>query len=746
MFEVGGQLMRRIRPTGWIVIAAVFMLLLVWGIRASGSEHVPDLDEMKLEIPSKAFLPAALGENWVPGQPDADGYIQVDENKRFVLYLDPAAGGGIAVRNKQSGYLWRSSPTAEQLAGEKVKGLLLSNLKSPFILEYHEAGKTQRQKVNAADKNMTIGYQRAASAVQVDYSLPKLKLSFAIRYTLTGEGLEVSVPSQSIREEGSMFIVSLQVLPFFGAVQSGGGDSGYLFVPDGPGGLIHFDDNRTPGGKGYRYPLYGSGLTGNTDAEKVRQTSVAYPVFGLKRGNDAFVAVMKSGQYESYVTAQPAGIVSSFNAVSVEWVYRNEYGQRLSKLSAPVNTIERERLDRDRTVEYRLLSGSDVGYVEMAASYRSYLQDAGRLPGMIGPGEKIPLELTLLGGNSGKAAFGSRYAAATTFKQAEAMVGELKEGGVERMNIILQGWEKGGDRGQPDIFPVEQALGGSKGAEAFIDRMHESGYKVLFEHGFVWYDEAADGISARTDGIRSMDGTVLLMDGDIAMAPARSAGRAYQAVNELKQLGADGILFGSYGSLLYHDRNQAAKAERDDTAALFESVMRYAQRQLGSASVNGGYDYTLGSVDGIARLPFETSYDMNVDETVPFYPIVLHGSLPYSFSPGNLRDRYDEELLKSIEYGAVPSFVLTYEPSINIRYTLSNDLYSTHFTKWKDRVIAEYGKFVELSSVYDQMIVGHRKKAEGIYITTYANGIQVEVDYKTLTFRVDKEDSNGRSR
>ncbi|MCQ6558744.1 DUF5696 domain-containing protein [Paenibacillus mendelii] len=738
MAKLDGSAMLRVRKYG-IPAAIAALLLLAALLLFTGKERVPTLQEMGLPLPSPVRLSLYEGEEWRPRQTDAEGFAPVLENRGYALYLNPETSV-IALRNKQSDYLWRSNPQKEKLAHETVKGTLLSNLQSPFILEYHERGKTQRSITNATNKDITKTYRIAAEGLQVTYSFSKLKISFTIQYALTEHGMEVRVPATGIREAGDHFMISLQVLPFFGAARNED-EQGYLFVPDGPGGIIRFDENRTLAGLGYRYPMYGNDLTNQpVKPDNVREATITYPVFGLKRGSEAFVAILKDGKFDSLIKAQAAGTVSSFNTVGAEWTYRVEYGQRLSQLSPPVNTIQQKRIEQDRVIEYRLLSGENVGYVEMAQAYRTYLQQNGDLRKKMDQEQKLPLQLTIVGGSSGSTAVGRRYAAATTFAQAEEMISELSAGGVEAMDITLRGWQAGGAAGQTGIFPAEQALGGNKGARSLVEKAHQLGYKVLFEQDFVRYSEDAKEASPRTDGIRGLDGSAVLQKGMFVIAPEQSAGRAYMAVDKLQSLGADGVKFAGYGEDVYKDYHPDRQLEREQTALLFRGAMEYAGQQLGHAAATGGGDYILAAADSIHELEFESSYDFNIDETVPFYPIVLHGLMPYSFTAGNLRDRYQDHFLKAIEYGAVPSFIVTDEPSIHIRYTLSGELFSTHFAKWKERILQEYTAFKKLSAVHGQAIVGHRKLENGVYATEYEGGTQTIVDYNTSTFRVIREE------
>ena len=60
--------------------------------------------------------------------------------------------------------------------------------------------------------------------------------------------------------------------------------------------------------------------------------------------------------------------------------------------------------------------------------------------------------------------------------------------------------------------------------------------------------------------------------------------------------------------------------------------------------ITGGNAYALPYADQIVNVPMESSHFNIVDETVPFYQMVIHGSIDYAGSPINLHDEQDMPL------------------------------------------------------------------------------------------------------
>ncbi|GIO62084.1 DUF5696 domain-containing protein [Paenibacillus cineris] len=678
------------------------------------------------------------GDPWKPAA-GADGYALALENEHYALYVRPD-NTQIAVLDKASGYRWTSNPTKEELAGETVKGQLLANLQSPFLLT-HVRTQGADQTVRETLSNQTAGMQtamiRKPEGLQIEYSFPAKQLGFAMQYELTDSGLKVKVPAAGIREEGVSALFSLDVLPYFGAAPAK--ENGYVFVPDGPGGLIRFDQEHASLTRGYSHQVYGKEITNEENGTRTgeRREDIAYPVFGLKKGDHAFLAVMTKGEDSANVAAMAPGLKSSFYQVFSSQIYREEYLYRMSRLAAPSKAVQKERLNRDREVEYRFLNGADADYVGMAEAYRSYLQETGRLTEALKPVEHVPLYLKIMGGNYEKAFGRIRYVAATTFEQAGDIVSTLQSKGVASLRTIFYGWQNEGDYNMEKRFPIDPALGGEAAAKTFISGMKERGVPVSFSEDFLWVD-GHSSFSGKTDAIRGIDGTAYVDDGWYIAKPAYTAVTAADTVNRLKKLGVDGIHFSGIGEMLLNDYEPSGIQTREYAKTVYNGLLKYTREALGSASVNRGDAYALGQADYIDGLPSESSYDFMIDETVPFYPIVLHGFVPYTFGDGNLRDDEDAEFLRAIEYGALPSFFVTHDDSRKLKDTPSNFLYSSRFDKWERRIEEEYAKFDSLSQLYSMKIIGHEKLSGQKYATTYEDGTRVIVDYEVKDFTVEK--------
>lgn len=314
-------------------IAVCALLIIILVVILQGDELAAQAlayTGIKERVVSKA--PLYEGEAWKP-QAGADGFAEALASENFALYIQPASTQ-IALVDKRTGYRWSSNPSEAQLSSETVKGVLLANLKSPFVLTYvRTQGKDQtiREVLNANDPKVQTTLIKTAEGLQVSYVFPEKQLGFTIQYELTAKGLKVRIPTEGIKEDGEYAVFTVDLLPYFGAASSE--EDGYIFVPDGPGGLIRFDSERAGVSRGYIHQVYGLELTntGNWTRSGERRENIAYPVFGMKRGSNAFMAVLTEGGDSANIAAMPPGLKSNMYNVFSNQIYREEYLYRMSQ-------------------------------------------------------------------------------------------------------------------------------------------------------------------------------------------------------------------------------------------------------------------------------------------------------------------------------------------------------------------------------------------------------------------------------
>ena len=146
---------------------------------------------------------------------------------------------------------------------------------------------------------------------------------------------------------------------------------------------------------------------------------------------------------------------------------------------------------------------------------------------------------------------------------------------------------------------------------------------------------------------------------------------------------------------------------------------------------DGGNAYTLPYVAQLVNLPFNASdFDAEV-QSIPFYQMVLHGSLSYSGPAFNRSVDPDINLLRMVEVGATPYFeLITGENSLLRGTDYEAKLYSVSSGEWLDKVTALTQQLSDYySSVANATIVKHEQLTTNVFRTTYSNGVSAVVNY-----------------
>ncbi|WP_309120212.1 DUF5696 domain-containing protein [Paenibacillus sp.] len=657
------------------------------------------------------------------------------------LLLEPKTGQ-IAILNKETGRIWSGSPTASELSEDATKGTWSSNLQSPFIFSYVKKDQVNEMLSSPVGEEAVVSWERMDQGFGVSYMMDELGFQFYVEYALTPDGFSVHIPEHGILESKENKLTNYEILPFFGAVLKGKSD-GYLFVPDGPGGLITFNKDTIKNIQPYSYPIYGDDRAALTHSSNSMRTNILYPVFGMKRGNDGFIGIMEDGQFHATITASPAGVTTGFYRVNVKIPLRRLY-ERPSSMSNWVQTYENDMLAESVKIQYVLLDEGQADYVTMAHAYRNYLISNTGVAPLAHHQEEPPLFLEALMSAAEPTMMGDRLIVATTFKQLEDMAIKLKEAGVKNLKIGITGWNKGGYPGKlPVRFPMESAIGGNEGFIAARDKLKQEGIQLYLNDDYQKAFAKGGGFSSSRDGVYDISGRQfqgkLASDwyaegSDFNLINPRIMNARYfrQALETYDKLNIEGIALGGVADFVFSDFHPKNHMTRKETAQEFIKMMDQAERTIGYTMV-GPDAFAIGHADHLTNFPLMGNGDFLVDTTVPFYAIALHGLLTYSSVPSNQRANPTTDFLKGIEYGALPSFIVSHIDSSAMTRTIFSNFYQTRFDNMEKQISKEYDAIHQaLGDVWDKAITGHREVAEGVYETAYETGKSVWTNYNDV--------------
>ena len=210
--------------------------------------------------------------------------------------------------------------------------------------------------------------------------------------------------------------------------------------------------------------------------------------------------------------------------------------------------------------------------------------------------------------------------------------------------------------------------------------------------------------------------------------------------SKITKYDVSGINLTDLGSVLTSDKKRSELINRQQA----ENIVIGQYEKLAETKKNlmetGGNEYSLKYVSDIIDAPTSYSAYYIIDEQVPFYEMVIHGSISYSGEAFNLMDDDldDDFVLNCIEYGIAPRFTLSYKDPSKMKYTSSADKYSVLYTTWLDKAKEMYGNINEaLKDVDGSAMINHEKLDNGLIKVDYENGKTIYINKTSQDITVD---------
>ena len=600
-------------------------------------------------------------------------------------------------------------------------------------------------------------YDKDMAEVDVDENI---SFTIPLDYQLTEDGLTVSIAAAEIEERGGAKLYSIALLKYLGAGNTQ--DTGYMFVPNGSGSIINFNNGK--GNFGYTQYIYGTDPTvaGYTVVENT--ATARMPIFGIKNNNNALFAIIEKGDALARVDAFTSGETTNYNSAYTTFYVRgyellSMFGVSGSQADLPL--VENNIYAEDLQVTYVPLSGEDANYSGMANYYREYLIEKGVLTETL-TNEQLPFFLDILGGaNVPENILGvtvDDVVAMTTYEEAAEITEKLNEIGVGNIKMNFLGWFNGGYyHDVPEKVKNLSELGSKKDFAALGEQLAEDGGGL---YGNVAFNEvcytSSDYILSQ-EAAKYYNGKLVLLGTVNPYTLKRSTNAKYEETmytvlsprylmyyvesftEEFKEFDVQGVALRDLGTVLSADKKRAALINRQEalevTLAAFETLA-----EENDLLVQGGNVYSLGYTTEVVDAPITGSEYNLVDEIVPFYGMVIHGYINYAGDELNLTQSVDREklLLDVIENGACLRYVLSYENSDLIKYSGLNSMYSVQYDLYMEEIESFYKEANNaLKDVMNVPIVGHEILENGVRKVTYENGVVIYINRGSEDVSVD---------
>ncbi len=677
-------------------------------------------------------------------------FTLAEENERLALYVDEALCD-IALLDKQSGAVWYSNPpdaSEDKVASGMPKQQMLSQLYVKYVDDKNNSF-FAASRFSAVDQGGAV-LIREEDAITVVMDFRRDEFKIPVRYSLGDDHLRAEVLLDQIEEYGLHRINQITLLPFFGA--GGPEDSGYVFLPDGSGALVRFNNGKQASGS-ITLNVYGDEIVFGRELVDTSRQKCHLPVFGIQRAEDTLLAVIHEGAAKSAITVTPGGRYTGYTTVSATYNLR-----LLGSVKLPTKNFQNRSVQvledgtgQDAAFEVRYYPLTPAsGYVGMAQRYRTYLIEEASMPAQNTDAGAPGLYLDVTGAvNLKKPILGIPahvVTPLTPFDGAAALLTNLRDLGVESITLRYSGWNGGGLYGKlPAKSQAEGRLGGNAGLKTLLSTADALGAKVYLGADLMNVYQTGAGVNRFFDTAQNINRTVslqyrylpntFLADTEtepwLLLAP-RLLSEKHQAYGDMvvKATGGApvGIAMETTGNLCYSDFSGKPSSREQTAAYSAESLAGLEARgfPLLLAAANA---YALPQAHAITHVPDGASgYDL-ADQTVPFYQIVLHGLVDMASLPVNLCAQPRLRLLKCIEMGMSPTYAMITGDASVLKNTRADMLYGVSAAVWAKAAAEGAQEVAEaLAGTEGQAIIDHEEVMPGITRTVYESGRTVWVN------------------
>ena len=573
-------------------------------------------------------------------------------------------------------------------------------------------------------------------------------------YRLDGGDLIVEMPYSAMQYPKARPILNIDLLPFFGA--GGRDDDGFLFVPEGGGALINFNNGKVSQNV-YYANVYGWDMCHQRDAV-VHNTNVVFNTFGISDGSDSFICTIESGSAYAAIEADIAGRFNSYNFVNAEYGVLEREQYNVGSISNNQVFVYQEFLPEE-VISQRYSFIDSGSYVDMAKEYQDYLLK--NYGDYMKPqtDTSAPVVVEIVGAvDKVRQILGvpvSRPLELTTYDEAREIVTQLDSEGMDNMIIKMTGWCNGGVN-QSILKDVDTvwALGSSGdlkklcqtaselGCDIYLDGITEYAYDSDIFDGFFAYADASRFISRElselypystvTYGIRDgLDGHYLLHE-QLILEMMNNLDKAAD------KFGATGPSFQDVGNELSSDFSRSDPRSREAALIDQSAALRSVRDNGSNVMINSGNIYAAVYSNVITRMDLTGSDYTILDETVPFLEIAIHGYIDYTGEPVNICGREQDCILECAEYGAGLCYNVMAEEVEALQKTLYPQYYGSSFNAVHDRMLETYTRYNnELGHVFNQTMSGHRNFNNFVSCTEYSDGTRVYVNYGYTDYVAD---------
>lgn len=586
----------------------------------------------------------------------------------------------------------------------------------------------------------------------VDISRPSFKI--AIEYMLTDNGLEVTIPGNSLKETAAYPMTYIEVLPYFTATKAGVG--GYTIIPDGSGAILEHDNGNTNYGK-YSKRVYTTDLTTIPYVNAGSSEDLMFPMYGVVNDDKSAIIcyAVRSGA-QMLLSADVSGRNNNYNTN-----FFTVFVRESKKITVGTASYERKSLVKwtnamateDIEIRFDTIEEENQSYSGVAAKYREILKKHYGFEDRDTTTSPV-LNMDVIGSYSFRDNFiGIPFTnkdSLTTIDQLREMMKAIHKTGVKNINVSYLGWRDSNLTAKTfGNLKVSNLIGSKAKFRALIadNNNNDAVYPYVQFGQFTDFTElfgknhyvahAVDGNLAKSrpydlnsNVFNKTKPWVYALSPRYYLVFATSLGKniakltnsSYLAVNQL-------------GSTLSGDYKKGVETFKVDAVNhQIEAFDALNKEGITNITLYTPYDYAIKYASVIKNVPYQyTAYEI-LDYSIPFYQLVINGLVDYSGESVNAYSEkgLTEHIMRMIETGSNIDFTFTYESSEKLLQTDYNTYYYTQYTDWLDDVAEIYQTLDDLG-IYAMRLTSHERVDNNVFKVVYSDGTNTKTIYLNYT-------------
>ncbi len=574
--------------------------------------------------------------------------------------------------------------------------------------------------------------------------IPPVTFKFVLEYSLSDDGFSVQLDTAKTEYDKDFPPVEVNILPFFGATM--GNDGGYMFVPDGSGAIINFNNEKTDTER-YRQLLFGTDGSKRVLTDSDEDLTAVIPVFAMAdKSGKSFYASIDEGYECGGITADIAGSDYAFNNISSFYQIIPYDKVSISDKNTEDDTTimyPSTVFDGNVVISYHMFD-KYVEYDTIACEYRDMLIEKGILDLDAEDDSYLNVEF-IATARIKKNFLGFIYEKLddiTSFDDAAEIIKELD---VDNVDTIYTNAVKGGKRQKRVTnLKLESSIGSKSDLKAFNE---------LVGNNYISYAaRIGDAKTSKRDSSYMLSREISKVYGynliskyydrrgshSVLLKPSLLAKQAKTVVKALNKRAITAINLTDIGYKLDSDFNAKGGSDRHSVRIMQEEYLA-ALSEKASVSIDYGSIFSAQYVDKIWNVPMSSSSFAIADASVPFYQIVLRGTVSYVAPSINQASDARTALLNAIEYGA------------EIRYTwIKNSADVSRLVDYTENYFdCLYFNSIEQAKSYSEeikpvfekigqsKIIGHRSVTKTLKETKFESGYTVYVNYADVAAQVN---------